>query len=1177
MPYKDKKAPFARIELRGTITFEKAIASGQVIVAAGMTTQWCWDSVYVQKGIEISAQGIEGAGPGLIGTYAYVRIPLLGVDLPITLSSTVIVTGGIPYVVQIDDGVLYSMAGGGWRLKFSALRVYLNGSLVHSEGATTLDNTYFFSTSGIPLLGIPPRYTASAAVNPVPMIGAVDHSTVIGSSESYGKARITDAAWRFQTPGSSEWQGLPVLVDLLDVPTDDECDCPSPDPATLTAETTSSVEISAEQHLERETTLHLTGQPLYCTNGPATSGHVDVYKSRLTWWGNSAQVTTVPNLPASVKRIGPGHREVVYRGGMPRTQRTAFHTCGVDGVGSGVHTIPAIDEVHPRQSRLIAVVGNDTHPIEDTLSFPVPAPAEHSEFRYESFGYTAQVVGPVACPMALPEEPPGTVLPPTAPPDEICYVTQGAAFTPIVDDDIDNPDLLPYLYHADPLVRYVNYWGSRHWSFFDWFPRNTIDTDDDGIPDAQNIWKVFLDKISNGYWLSKGDQYCEHPSLPVAERTLRRTTLFTAPLLYGSQAGFIEGVFGAPASWWGDETFRVDAASPLTELELNELSETSWVFEDCSGTFGVDGITLTPDPGKTIIKAKVALGSFTQWPYLFPHIASEFEVDWEPANIVQVVVELVGHSGSKVELTRLPGRFLRPSNGSDSIYSGSYAQDLGQFYFDDKGFDLLDPGDSEATMVDPERVHAFSLLAGRTAAELLFTIEVASDSSDCEIKFPVLYPSADQVSVFPENRSNHAVVWPDGPGVRFGNVAHYYGGSLHATPLALPPGVPPLPGVKLAWMPSPVDWICFKNLVLRADPHDQDIATQLATFFDSVEAPAGTEDADESAIAMLIPRGYSFPYALIVNGAGCPPVCVWPSRIRNELTLAQTGAWGLQTWSYAEERRFYIGNEAMSLNGPDVYTSLLVPEVSGWPVTFHRQAVTNNEGFHVIRHGADGIGAIRPWQGCLIARRPASGEIGREPDVLHIPDGLRWEALVIYDETLERDSMIVRRSHGQPKLGFETQVEVANGEEASFPSLAYVPWGRLWVGYTRFGALRYRASDDDGQTWEAEVSLINPGYFGRIVSNPEGETLAVAFRYNSGGAGVGKIYFRFQGPGDTAMSAATAIQNNAGSEITFEPESFGLSWDPSVGAWSLFAKKGGDPGPTRFFSIDDGASWTEVT
>lgn len=1177
MPNLDRKATFERIELFGTMTLEKSVASGQIIAGCSMYTQWCVDAVSVLTGIEIGLQGVEGSGSMTVGTYATVRIPLLGVNLSITLDATLIHTGAVPYVVEIYPGVLYSMAGGAWRLKFSALRVYINGSLVHSEGATTLDNYYYFTPAGIPLLGIPPAYAASAAVNPAPIIGGVDRSTTISSTTSYGRARITDAGCRFKEPGSSEWQALPVLVDLLAIPSV-ECDCAAPDPADLVASSMSDVAVSAEQHLERETTLHLTGQPLYCTNGPATSGSVDIYKTRLEWWGNSSAVTTVPNLPASVKRIHPsGHREVVYRGGMPQTIRSATKSCGVDGIGEGIEMVTVTDEVHPRQSDILSVVGAGPDALEDTFGYAVPSPAARNEFRYKAIGYSAVITGPAACPAVLPEEPPGTVIPPTAPEDEVCYITQSSTFVPIVDDEFDNPDLLGYLHHADALVRYMNYWGSRHWSFFNWFPGNTIDTDDDGIPDAQDVWKVFDDRIDVGYWLAKGDQYTEHPALPPSERLRTRTTLFTAPLTYGQLRGFVGGAIGVRSSWWGDETFRVDAAAPLVSLEVDADASASWIFEDCSASFGAGGITLTPDPGKTTITAKLALGSFTQWPYLYPHLASEIEVDWEPGNIDTVAVEMVGHSGSTATLTDTPGRYPRPMMGADSIYSGSYAQDLGQFFFEDKGDDLLPEGDSDAAMADAERTHAFALLAGRTAAELRFTIDVLSDAATCEIKYPVLYASIDNAGLFPENRSNHVVVWPDGPGIRFGNVAHYYDGIVNATPIAVPPGVPPLPGLKLAWMPSAIDWLCFKNLALNALPHDDDLATHIADLFDSEEASDAGE-ADHAAIAMLVPRGTVFPVAAIVNGSGCPPVCMWPTRMRDVDTLAKTGDWGLETWSYAEERRFYVGNEAMSLNGPDVFTSLYSPAISGWPVTFHRSAVTNEEDYHQVRHGAAEVGTIRPWQGCLIVRRPASGEIGREPDVLHTSDGLRWEALVIYDEGLARDSLVVRRSHGMPVYGFETQVEVANGEEASFPSLAFLAWGRLVCAYTRAGAFQARYSDDDGETWEDEVALISPAdVAGRIHSNPDGETLAIAFRYNSGSSGPGKLYYRFQGPGDTAMSAAAAIVSSSGSAIDFEPESFGLSWDPSLGAWSLMAKKSGDPGPTRFYSADDGASWTEVS
>ena len=125
-------------------------------------------------------------------------------------------------------------------------------------------------------------------------------------------------------------------------------------------------------------------------------------------------------------------------------------------------------------------------------------------------------------------------------------------------------------------------------------------------------------------------------------------------------------------------------------------------------------------------------------------------------------------------------------------------------------------------------------------------------------------------------------------------------------------------------------------------------------------------------------------------------------------------------------------------------------------------------------------------------------------------------------------------------------------------------------------SFRYRPSDDDGETWGDEVVLIDPGWYGRLASNEHGDILALAFVYNSGTTGIGKITRRFQGGGDTSFSTGAYIQNNLAAVLEFEGETFDMAWDHSIGAWSLFAKLAGDSGLTRFFSTDNGDTWNEI-
>lgn len=1016
-----------------------------------MYTQWAPDAVNLLYGIYVQFEAAEGVGPLTNGTYATLSIPLLGVVYPVTIDAALIVASAT-FLIQIDTLRVSSANNGMWRVKFDALRFYVNGVLQHSEGITTLDNYFYFAPAGIPLFGIPERWGASGAINPTPTIGAIESSTTVGSSHAKGHAKI-EAVHRFRETAMGAWQTLPVLLDLPAVP-DVTCDCSTPAFPTLTATTTGDVVTEGFQEITIETTMD-TAECDECTNGTASPPfQFNLFTTTLNFQGNSSYVYAIPNNPARVKRFNPnGYGSLVYRGGMPQTMAVGTASCGID-IGAwgdqGPVTASLPVEVHPSQSEILQRVGNTAAEMEDTFGYQVYAFGGKSAFVYETSHVEAVSTGtPGACPMPEPEQPPGEMIPCFAEPESACYKTVGSQFDGVVEDELDNPDLFPYLLHADPLARYINYWASRHWSYVYFFPRNTIDTNSDGFPDMQDVWEVFEDRIPIEYWLTEGAQFQWHPSLPGDENTLRRSTLISAPLFKSAHQNFmLFSVWGAQTSWWGDETFRVDNSDPLTFKTLDSTDAVyMWNPYNCTASYGATKITLTPTGGHTTLGLTLDLASYAFSPFMYAQIAKQITVGWDLTNIVSVTVSLKSITGTSVVLATTPGTYDRPYK-ADNKYAGSWKQDEGHLYFEDEGGDLQLDGISAATMSDPLRIHAFQLLAGRGAYQLVFDIEVASSAAACDIDYPTFRVSPDAGHVFHENRSNSAVIWETGPGVRFGNAAHYYDGNMQNIPLILPPGVSPI-----GWKPSALDWIAYRNVFLKSEEPQYDLAASISDFFTDEELEGFETNhpygADYFSIAFLVPEtGRNWPSVAIVNGASCPPVCVFPSRARD--TDGQpTGSWVQETWSYADDRQFYVAPNIVHLSHPDTHDVWTVPfgtTYAGWQVSYHQHPVNNNEEYFTVRQRGRKIGYIRPWHGFFCVHRGAA--VGREPAVEHITESYSWDARIEYDEELLRDSLKVRRSVGQPRDGYETDVEVADGDYASFPCIVHLPWDRLICGYT---------------------------------------------------------------------------------------------------------------------------------
>lgn len=177
------------------------------------------------------------------------------------------------------------------------------------------------------------------------------------------------------------------------------------------------------------------------------------------------------------------------------------------------------------------------------------------------------------------------------------------------------------------------------------------------------------------------------------------------------------------------------------------------------------------------------------------------------------------------------------------------------------------------------------------------------------------------------------------------------------------------------------------------------------------------------------------------------------------------------------------------------------------------------------------------------------------------------------------DVLFKAAAFSTPLYGWEVETAVTTGGGNSNPRLAQdALLGRLYLTYAvGGGGLALRTSDDEGETWEAQTVAITGGRFGLVACGEDGSLALMAFKYDSGTSGPGKIYFRFQGPGDAALSAEATVKDSGSSAIAFEGEQFGLC-QPFDGQrrWVLAARASGSTDVTEYESFDDCKTFSVV-
>lgn len=962
-------ADIVEYSISGTATFTRSGTQG-VQAGSSLRTEFSIDALLAATGLNLTIETEIVNGDADVDGVSLQRceIPALGIDEFISTSSGWV--GTMSVRAEFDDVRVWLVAVAGVfkiRVEASAVRVYIGGSLVYTHGSFQLDSS-FWAPSGIPLFGIPPTLAASASVNPAITQGAL--AGICEERNTYATAEITaTGGFRFKVRGEASWSSLPVTLSILE-PNAVTCALAASreDPV---ATSTWGATVNAYNRASDVATYRGEEECWECTNGTATSPAVfDVWDRLVNWDLRSSQVTLVPDLAKSVKRWGDGgdYRALIQRGGLPWTKAAASAQC-VDWHTEDIDTsTPLNPEVHPEYSAMLLPVDNAPSTIEDPFSETSYAPYQINTLSFEASNFCIELITPGACPAVLPEEPPGTIIP--------CIVGDVYAVTHQIASSFglqvqessgagSNPDMLAYLDHAEAMHRYINFVVNPHWSDAYFFPPNTEDTDDDGIPDEQQVWQLLGADCPYEYYTDSRRQWITHPALDPGDDHQTTNSLVSAPLRDGWMSLKWKGIWGTETSPWGITRFVPYAWDPLASLTVDSSSEDNWSGTDCTLSFGAQ-VEVDPSADECVVEFDLA--SIAVPPYMYPQICGSVTLGWDLTNVDAIAVYLVTATGEEFLLTNnIEGTFTYTAllaTLGDSFYAGSWKQDFGVGYITDEGGDSLPAGVSAATMGDMTRVTAFQLLSALQGAKLRYRITPTDHTgANIELDYPT-FTAAASPQVIQEQGHHSAIIHSNGPGVRFGSWAwaiYVLGAAIAtATPVVQPPGTR---WAGYGHKASVLDFLRFKNVLARAEAYNDDFATDMALF----EPDEGTTDSDAATdtLSFFVNSEGSLIGILVNTWREVPPLAMFPWRARDG-DMQPTGAFVQEAFSLAQSPRRYVSStDAIHLvdpSGPTTWTTLEAT-VGNWLITAHEQPIDNNETlFQITRSGLE-LAQGRPWWG----------------------------------------------------------------------------------------------------------------------------------------------------------------------------------------------------------------------
>lgn len=885
--------------------------------------------------------------------------------------------------------------------------------------------------------------------------------------------------WRFAEDDTLTWVELPVSlsVDTPNAPM--ECGVTYSPAFEIEATTTYDGRVTAEAHQSfviAEPTLEECSICPDCQTAITPAIYAVTRKTK-----HADNVTTslylLPDLPKGVRRLNGDYMAMIYRFGFPHVNFFGSDTCSIKNwidceIESEWNETSAQTTVPYMLSKQDALnnVTASTHAIEDVFAATTWTP-----YAYSCISRTLQEAEfslhtPGNCPLPDPINFPDTCSP-CACFDEFQFfhmrvITGGF---PSVETRTENPKISGYLNHQQNVPRYLNTWATPHNSYFLFFPSDS---------DPGN-WKVFGTKQpSADYWLPLRQQYASYLNalggtapLPSDENYRQRPNVVSEPILSGALCDHVKAQFiGELSAFWGVGFFDVMNIAPVEEIDLHDAAPSRWSADGATITHGSSSMTISPSQSDVVLTFDMS--DWDTAPFMWTHIANEFEFAAFDANVSVAEIYLVAQSGERVLLSNnLAGEIVtRPIPANDIHYAGSWAQD----FLLTQGADAISGGISEETFENAETATAIQLNKARTSAqlEIRFSLESLTDTT---LDYPIL--RSPTTPIYPRHISGQAcaLIYDNGPGILYGHLDFWDQDAspqrLHDVPQKLQPSEGPM---------SLVDFLCFKHAFFDAKRFDDGLDASLANLYDEREGQARIDSAYKR-FAFAQPRANDdeeYPIGgrwLLVNSwREGPPLACFPRRARDATTLADIEGYDQRTYSLIVGPQWYVspGHETHLLNqavDPPEQTTAIDPQpVSAWFLTYHEKPMTNSETPYEIWRDVHGAAAklfatAHFWHGYYCSLSDPAETLGLD---LEIGDNFRH-----YRAQLQDGKLVIAVSSNRVPLSYQERETTIECDDARIAVDRNSTSQRLYVMYSTDGEVVLTYTVNEGRTFPMSTNL----------------------------------------------------------------------------------------------------------
>ena len=769
-----------------------------------------------------------------------------------------------------------------WEVRWQDLRIYLNGvEIAHPFGGERSVLTVDYYPASMPMGAAELSATCEAGI---PDLNDYDNCQDTYTVTSVATARVVGG---YRCRESDEWHEFPIHYEIPPL-LEDECetglDAPPPE---FEGDTTWNASIVPLDSLTVQNVYHGTVTCECVSEDGSYSYSVDLQLATgtNTVHSRSGRLFILPDLPRKFVAIGDvPHEYLMYRAPLPSVNATRM----VSALTSETpwnrptrvtcrHENAQPYPLHPQRDELLYVHdGSSSNPLSDGLDDHVHSLVmwSSSSQRTISNGWCRALLCPVEWRGSCP------------PPFDFAYRVYSLSRT---QSYMVGAQCHPYYRHTDYALRYWNTHAAPMWSYICWLQNWGLDRDGDGVAEPTPV---------ADYWRPHQCQHIEHPALPSAIRSKRRSYLLLDALANGTWSAWINDLFGVPSGWVGSVRPALVEWLPPSDLRLASDSASRWSVTGATLAFTPLGITVTPT--STTHTLEFALADWDAPPYLYPAVADRVRIWLPDTAYTSLTIQLVSAENETLTIATTRGTHPIP-HGDDAKYAGTWRRQYAASAagYSELGNDWDGDGVSEATFDDAARATLWQLLAARAGARLRITI-TQTVPTPYVMEYPTFYRDSVTDAIATDNGAHTY------PHVRNPQTLNWG--------LLVYPTASNTPSVRSPHQPMTLydAAALYRQLERGMDASATiDIIDQIRAWgIDDIETgghPAGVSRVRQMCRAVMLPYTARLALWLINDLRECPALPTLPTRqLRISPEFGFNGDWGQWCYFSAPSSRYYL-------------------------------------------------------------------------------------------------------------------------------------------------------------------------------------------------------------------------------------------------------------------------------